>query len=336
VRYVPSAYELEWALRRAGEPDNSPVCDVQAGAEHKPRVEAVLRAIDAQHLEGYQTEASGAADAALDELEEEGGLLSIMEYELSTGEVVRVRMEPLVGLLRDPRVSCFGGARDIWQPKAETIWEEKDVRQWLLQDSRRMELHKGQRAVLMDMGGSRWAHSSGARWINKRMAQQGVELEHIWVWEAKQMAATDYFAGSTMAERSRTHFYNWGVALGAESPWAMLKQQVKPEDFVVVKLDIDSPEIEIPLAYELLEDKELLGLVDEVRKREKKRAEEEERQSLTYTHTNAHPRSRAYTHEPAGSSTLRCVRARGQSPNMPHLPNISPAMQRHTTHMPHA
>lgn len=59
VRYVPSAYELEWALHRAGEPDNSPVCDVQASAEHKPRVEAVLRAIDAQHMEGYQTEATG-------------------------------------------------------------------------------------------------------------------------------------------------------------------------------------------------------------------------------------------------------------------------------------
>jgi hypothetical protein len=43
----------------------------------------------------------------------------------------------------------------------------------------------------------------------------------------------------------------------------MIKQIAVPEDSVSFKLDIDTPTVEIPLAMELLQDPQLLGLVDE-------------------------------------------------------------------------
>lgn len=65
---------------------------------------------------------------------------------------------------------------------------------------------------------------------------------------------------------SRVHFFNWPVssARGSPSnPFTMLKQIATAEDFVLVKLDIDTPSIESVLVEELMTDKALLSLVDE-------------------------------------------------------------------------
>ncbi len=267
VTYHPSAYEREWAriVAQPGGVSALAVCPLLGGAAHKGRVESVLRVLDAQNEEEAGRAPLGATERALDAVEAEAGegaLLSHMEYALSDGTAVRVRMEPLVGLLRDPRQSCPEGSRSPWQPPVADMLHG-DMRQWLVLDGRRQALHAGQKAVLMDMGASTWGHT-GARWLSNRLAQHGMTYEHIWSFEAQQRPISEFLKGATLADMARIHYYNVPVG-SAVDPWALLKSTVKPEDFVSVKLDIDAKGIEIPLAYQLLGDPELLALVDEVR-----------------------------------------------------------------------
>jgi len=42
-----------------------------------------------------------------------------------------------------------------------------------------------------------------------------------------------------------------------------IKALTKPEDYVVFKLDIDSPAIEIALVQQIMDDPQLLTLIDE-------------------------------------------------------------------------
>jgi hypothetical protein len=62
------------------------------------------------------------------------------------------------------------------------------------------------------------------------------------------------------------HWINVGVSADPTSslnPLKMLLENFNEEDFIVVKLDIDTPDIEVPLARQLLNDTALHGLVDQ-------------------------------------------------------------------------
>lgn len=277
VTYHPSAFELEWA--RVKGPSNGSACLRMAEPAHKGRVEAVLRALDAQHEAAFSRAPAASAQATLDAVEAEAGagaLLSVMEYALSDGTSLCVRMEPLAGMLRDPRQSCPPERRGFWAPPVADM-VKGDMRHWLLLDERRRELHAGQRAVLLDMGASAWAHAyspqgagrtvEGASWLNERLGQHGMAFELIWAFEAGEVSVASFLNGARLADMARLHFYNLPVGPGGSGgsvdPWALLKSAATPNDFVAVKLDIDTPLAEIPLAYQLLEDPELLALVDE-------------------------------------------------------------------------
>ncbi len=62
-------------------------------------------------------------------------------------------------------------------------------------------------------------------------------------------------------------YFNWPTTSNsseASSPLHIIKKIAKPRDFVVLKLDIDTPSVELPILRELLKDRELLELVDEL------------------------------------------------------------------------
>ena len=79
------------------------------------------------------------------------------------------------------------------------------------------------------------------------------------------MVGAQFFEGAGLRDMGRLHFMNWPVASGARdplNPWQLLKSTVSAEDFVVVKLDIDTPSVELELIDQLIADPELHGLVD--------------------------------------------------------------------------
>jgi hypothetical protein len=53
------------------------------------------------------------------------------------------------------------------------------------------------RALLFDIGASKWASSSanGVRWLTQQHKKVGVLFEHVYAWEAKEMQAGEFLRG---------------------------------------------------------------------------------------------------------------------------------------------
>lgn len=268
LRYIPSALEAEWTANIKEWQQG--ICSRLGGAPGSARavVQRLLDALDQQHYEGAGLPV-GAGARALDALEADG-LLSIMEYS-HAGSVVRVRMMPLVGMLRDPRVSCpphAYGTGPFTELRGVDMYKEWQIqsRMFLFLDPRAAALHSGSRAVLLDLGASTWNHQAGSRWVSQRLEQQGVRFEHVWAWEARSVEPRDFFKGADASQLAALHFYNWPVSAepGApDNPWTLLAANAAPSDHVVVKLDIDTEQIDNPLARQVLEDPALLARVDD-------------------------------------------------------------------------
>lgn len=96
--------------------------------------------------------------------------------------------------------------------------------------------------------------------------RQCLEFDHIYAWEA-----TPYPPGAWMsrlnhslpdAERHKISFFNEPV--NETNVFDVLQQTAHPDDFVVFKLDIDSPRLEEWLVRRILAKPELHSLVDEL------------------------------------------------------------------------
>jgi hypothetical protein len=108
---------------------------------------------------------------------------------------------------------------------------------------------------------------------------QGVRFDAVYAWEAKPQPGGAFYAGMPAGLLARTHFYNFPVTSsgGANdsdstpamlaaptSPLAVLAAVAAPGDFVVLKLDIDVPSLELPLLRALAEHPALAARVDEL------------------------------------------------------------------------
>jgi hypothetical protein len=77
---------------------------------------------------------------------------------------------------------------------------------------------------------------------------------------------TDYWRRVPPNWKPYWHFYNVPIAADSshpDSPIRFIKQLANPQDFVAFKLDIDNPEMEMPIALALLSDDSFSSLVDE-------------------------------------------------------------------------
>ena len=80
-----------------------------------------------------------------------------------------------------------------------------------------------------------------------------------------EQAAT-VFEALPVAYRSSYHWMNVGVDPDPQhqhNPWNLLLNYFNEDDFVVVKLDIDTPHIEHDLADQLLANPRLLNMIDQ-------------------------------------------------------------------------
>ncbi|CAF4293357.1 unnamed protein product [Rotaria sordida] len=107
--------------------------------------------------------------------------------------------------------------------------------------------------------------AASGRWFYEHHKRFGVKFDRIIAYEhapldtktAWNQLPDDVFPVYTLI--------NVGCATsGKFNPWVMLKTLAKPQDYVVIKLDIDTPAIEVPLMNQLLNDSSINSLVDEV------------------------------------------------------------------------
>ena len=89
-----------------------------------------------------------------------------------------------------------------------------------------------------------------------------LDFEHVYAWEAEQFRAGAWMARVPAADRSKTSFFNEPV--NATNALDVLRHSARADDFVVVKLDIDYPDLEDLLIKRILHEEPLHGLIDEL------------------------------------------------------------------------
>ena len=84
----------------------------------------------------------------------------------------------------------------------------------------------------------------------------GFAFDHIYGFEITPQQPQQVYQQIPDEFKHAYHWFNVGVETDPNSyqnPFRILSQHFTRDDFVVVKLDIDTPELEIPLARQLLE-----------------------------------------------------------------------------------
>ena len=123
--------------------------------------------------------------------------------------------------------------------------------------------------IFVDLGASTWDAGNGGpsqSWFYDSYKQRGIEFDRLLMWEANPTPAAAIFSDLPKDVWQKYQYFNWPASSNASdpsSPLNIIKKIAKPGDFVVLKLDIDTPEVEMAILRDLLSDPSLLELVDE-------------------------------------------------------------------------
>ena len=94
----------------------------------------------------------------------------------------------------------------------------------------------------------------------------GVIFDHAYSYEYTLLEPEDYWSRVPMKYKSRFSFFNVPASadpMSENNPLRLIKTTAKPKDFVSFKLDIDTPTIENPMAWDILTNPTWANLIDE-------------------------------------------------------------------------
>ena len=138
------------------------------------------------------------------------------------------------------------------------------------------------RVLLFDMGASYfgdWENAAGSgrsgvlegaqgsRHFYEEMSRRGISFDHVWAYEYELLDPRQQWASIPTDLYADFTFVNSGVLADPDSPdhpWNTLLGAARPSDYVIVKLDIDTPSIEMPLMRQLMASPALQDRVDEM------------------------------------------------------------------------
>ena len=132
---------------------------------------------------------------------------------------------------------------------------------------------RGARAILFDVGCSGPNSLSGqppsVPFFFSLYERHGIMFDRIYAWELLEQDPKVWWRGLSQRMRAITTFFNVGVqpepaANDSATVLGLLREVARPEDFVVLKLDIDHLQTETSILRGLEEDTRLLQLVDEL------------------------------------------------------------------------
>jgi len=187
------------------------------------------------------------------------------------GETVKkwTWIEPLSHGLRHPHALCDGGA-DVVDRDYLLLASRDD----LLAPSKRQEDRAGCAGrrcqnIFVDLGASTWNTGLGGpsqSWFYDSYKRHGLEFDRFLLWEARPTPVDEIFSELPGDLWHKYQYFNWPASSNSSdpsSPLNIIKKIAQPGDFVALKLDIDTPQVEMAILRELLNDPELLELVDE-------------------------------------------------------------------------
>lgn len=185
------------------------------------------------------------------------------------GEIIKKRtwIEPLSHGLRHPLALCRGGAADV--DRNYLMLASRD--DFLSPDLvvRGDSVKRPPQNIFIDLGASTWNAGGGGpsqSWFYSMYKRHGLEFDRLLLWEAQATPAKEIFSELPKDLWHKYQYFNWPASSNSSdpsSPLNIIKTIALPEDFVVLKLDIDMPEVEMAIIRRILDDPELLELVDE-------------------------------------------------------------------------
>mmetsp|Transcript_11115 Transcript_11115/g.17048 ORF Transcript_11115/g.17048 Transcript_11115/m.17048 type:complete len:415 (+) Transcript_11115:2-1246(+) len=176
-------------------------------------------------------------------------------------------MEPLVPPLRHPDM-CQPGRTDFSDGQYMALMD------YLIEDYGhicRNVLTKNMRTVFLDIGarykfdGHKTDVQAAAIKTIEKYRHNGIHFDHIYAYEVQEVKTEAVYDAVPDHMQGPLHWVNIPASPEEDhkhNPWTMLLESYHPEDFIVVKLDIDTPSVEMPLFNQLLTNPELQKLVD--------------------------------------------------------------------------
>ena len=180
-----------------------------------------------------------------------------------TGEELVDYIEPLAGLTRHPYY-CLKGAK--WLVNKDYL-----IASWNV--SRKLEISPSgytPKALYFDLGASFYDSGFGGAsqsWFIETYEKRGVSWKGIFAWEATPQDSVKTWNLIPAKWKPYYHWYNIPVSSvpgDADNALRYISEVARPEDYVLLKVDIDHSETENAIVHQLLASDELLGLVDEI------------------------------------------------------------------------
>ena len=179
-----------------------------------------------------------------------------------------VPLEPLVGFLRHPEAHCLVPRGNPWP---HILSKDYLIPAWRTEVWPRGGPTRGQTsAFFFDLGASlydRGTAGASTKWFVDEYMARGIRFDRVYAWEATSHTDAEIYAPIPATITDRISYYNLPVdskAGAKHNPWRTLRAVAVPRDFVLVKIDIDNSPVEEALIAELLADRTLADLVDEL------------------------------------------------------------------------
>ena len=176
----------------------------------------------------------------------------------ASAEHKRVFIEPIGGTLRHPKI-CDDFQGFLFDKNYIL------VDGWMMKNTR----SPSGRAFMFDAGASSWLDGNGGSsqlWLHHVYRDQCMDFDRYYAWELGKLDTASVFQQVPGPVRPKYHWFNIGInsdPASWDNPLNHIRQQVKPEDYVVFKLDIDNTPIETAIVQQLLESPDLHKLIDE-------------------------------------------------------------------------
>jgi hypothetical protein len=295
TEYQPSEWEREWSTGEESGERRDRECEILATPTEADRSVRLIRSI----RDLVEKRIIPADSIGLFSRMAYSQVCGISERK--TGRKRVQLIEPLVGIIRDPLSICpkppsvpddvyrtYGLFENDEQSKRHLLigpaapWTDRpsDPRSWRLggfepwtKETPDAQKTRVRQNMLIDMGASTYGawqgreYAVGARWFVDRYQKSQMSFDWIVSYEYQKMDPGEIYASVPPDVLPHYIYYNQGVEKAPEgkwNPWRILRGMgVTRSDYVVAKLDIDTPDIENDLANQVLTDPRITVLVDE-------------------------------------------------------------------------
>ena len=222
------------------------------------------------HFAHMRRAASGRSEPPAPSAEAEQSLSFHAVVDACTGRTLSLLpLEPLVGFLRHPEAHCLRLPQA--SPWPRILSKDYLIPAWQTEAwPRGGPTRSRTSAFFFDLGASLYnkgTAGASTKWFVDEYMARGIHFDRVYAWESTSHTDAEIYAPIPAAIVDRITYYNLPVdsKVGAKhNPWRTLRAVATPRDFVLVKIDIDNSTIEEALIAELLADRKLAGLVDEL------------------------------------------------------------------------